>query len=158
MQAKEVNASSVEIIQQMTHQDVNLAGNVHGGVIMKHIDNTAGIVATRHAQRNCVTASVDRIDFHSPVFIGDLLRVKSCVNYVGKKSMEIGVRVVAENFLTGECRHTASAYLTFVAVDDSGKPVEIPAAIYETEEQLKRSKEAAERKRLRLAAIKEAVV
>lgn len=154
MNPKKVSESCIEIIQQMTQAEANLAGNVHGGIIMKYIDNTAGIVATRHTQRNCVTASVDRIDFHHPVFIGDLLHVKSSVNYVGKSSMEIGVKVEAENFITGEIRHTASAYLTFVSLDEFGKPVPVPPAVFETDVEKQRNEEAAERKRMRLAARK----
>ncbi len=115
MQAKPVKDSTITIVYQMTHQDANLAGNVHGGVILKDIDNTAGIVASRHANTNAVTASIDRVDFYSPVYVGDLLRLLASVNYTGRTSMEVGVRVEAENFMTGEVRHTASAYLSFVA-------------------------------------------
>src|SRR5512137_1457802 len=114
---KTVKDSRITIVQQMTNADANLAGNVHGGTIMKLIDNTAGIVAARHTGKNPVTASIDRLDFHSPVFVGDLLRVTAGINYVGNRSMEGGVRVEAENFVTGEIRHTASAYLTFVALE-----------------------------------------
>jgi uncharacterized protein (TIGR00369 family) len=147
---KSVKDSSITIIQQMTQQDANLAGNVHGGVIMKLIDNTAGVVAIRHTQLNCVTASLDRLDFHSPVFVGDLLRLQASINYVGSTSMEIGVRVEAENFFTGEVRHTASAYLTFVALDEKLKPVKIPPAAFETEEEERRHCEAQRRRENRL--------
>jgi uncharacterized protein (TIGR00369 family) len=84
MEPKRVKDSSVTVVQQMTQQDANLAGNVHGGVIMKLIDNTAGIVGVRHTGGNVVTASIDRLDFHSPVFVGDLLRVSASINYEGK--------------------------------------------------------------------------
>lgn len=141
----------VTIIQQMTQQDANLAGNVHGGTIMKIIDNTAGIVATRHTGKNSVTASIDRLDFHSPVFVGDLLRVSACINLIGRTSMEIGVRVEAENVITGLVRHTASAYLTYVSLDPQGKPAEVPPLLFETEEEKRRSREAAERRKRRLA-------
>src|SRR5512135_3105809 len=108
---KKVSDSSITIVQHMTQQDANLAGNVHGGTIMKLIDNTAGITAARHACANVVTASIDRLDFLGPVFVGDLLRIIASINFVGRTSMEVGVRVEAENVLTGEVRHTASAYL-----------------------------------------------
>lgn len=135
----------------MTHQDANLAGNVHGGSIMKLIDNTAGIVAARHTGRNVVTASIDRLDFHSPVFVGDLLRLTAGINYVGKTSMEIGVRVEAENFITGAVRHTASAYLTFVALDETLKPAAVPPLEIVSPDETRRNCEAQERRKRRLA-------
>lgn len=150
MKAKPPNESSVFIVQQMNQNDANLAGNVHGGVIIKLIDNTSGIVAGRHASSNVVTASVDRLDFHNPVYVGDLLKITACINYVGKSSMEIGARVEAENFLTGEVRHTASAYLTFVALDSDGKPAPVPPLDLKTEEERRRFGEAEERRKIRL--------
>ncbi|MCX8123844.1 MAG: acyl-CoA thioesterase [Spirochaetes bacterium] len=150
MDIKTVKDSTITIVQQMTHQDANLAGNVHGGTIMKLIDNTGGIVASRHAGCLVVTASIDRLDFHSPVYVGDLLRLKASVNYVGTTSMEVGVRVEAENFITGQVRHTASAYLTYVALDEKGKPKKVPALQPETEEEKRRYKEAEIRRKKRL--------
>jgi acyl-CoA hydrolase len=150
MQAKQVKDSQITIIYQMTHQDANLAGNVHGGVILKDIDNTAGMVASRHANANAVTASIDRVDFYSPVYVGDLLRLLASVNYAGKTSMEVGVRVEAENFMNGEVRHTASAYLTFVALDADGKPTQVPQIILENEEDRRRNREALIRRETRL--------
>ncbi len=150
MKGKRVGDSMITMVHQMTQIDANLAGNVHGGVIMKHIDTTGGIVASRHATGNVVTASIDRLDFHSPVFIGDLLRLKAGLNYVGKTSMEVGVRVEAENFLTGKVRHTASAYLTFVALDAQGKPMEVPPLILDTEDEKRRNREAMARREVRL--------
>ncbi|HOQ11536.1 MAG: putative acyl-CoA thioester hydrolase [Spirochaetes bacterium ADurb.Bin218] len=155
MEPKRVKDSSVTVVQQMTQQDANLAGNVHGGVIMKLIDNTAGIVGVRHTGGNVVTASIDRLDFHSPVFVGDLLRVSASINYVGKTSMEIGVRVEAENFVTGEVRHTASAYLTFVSLDEKFKPRPIPPIILETDDEKRRNCEAQMRRAARLQAVEE---
>jgi acyl-CoA hydrolase len=150
MQAKRVKDSLITIVYQMTHQDANLAGNVHGGVILKNIDNTAGIVAARHANTSAVTASIDRVDFYSPVYVGDLLRLLASVNYTGTTSMEIGVRVEAENFMTGEVRHTASAYLSFVALDAEGKPTKVPRIILETREEKRRNREARNRRKYRL--------
>jgi len=150
MESKSVKATSVTVVQQMTQQDANLAGNVHGGVILKLIDNTAGIVATRHTGGNVVTASIDRVDFHSPVYVGNLLRISASINYAGNTSMEIGVRVEAEDHMTGEVRHTGSAYLTFVALDKDNKPKKINPIIIETDEEKRRNTEAQERKRIRM--------
>ncbi len=150
MKSKPMSESNVFIVQQMNQTDANLAGNVHGGIIMKHIDTTAGIVAARHASSNVVTASIDRLDFHSPVLVGDLLKVNASINYVGSSSMEIGARVEAEDFRTGETRHTASAYLTFVALDSEGKPMKVPPLELKTEEEKRRYQEAEERRKIRL--------
>ncbi|MDD5082567.1 MAG: acyl-CoA thioesterase, partial [Dehalococcoidales bacterium] len=126
MKARRISESSVVMTQMMTPQDVNVAGNVHGGVIMKLIDSAGGVVAIRHARQNAVTACVDRLDFHHPVFVGDLLTLKASVNLVGKTSMEVGVRVESENLISGQNWHTASAYLTYVSLDKDGRPVMIP--------------------------------
>jgi uncharacterized protein (TIGR00369 family) len=150
MKEKRVKDSTITIVYQMTHQDANLAGNVHGGVILRNIDNTAGMVASRHSNTNAVTASIDRVDFYSPVYVGDLLRILAAVNYTGNTSMEVGVRVEAENFMTGEVRHTASAYLTFVAMDANGKPTQVPQLQLETEDEKHRYQDAIRRRELRL--------
>ena len=151
MKGKTVKESSVTVSYVTLPQDANRAGNVHGGVVMKQIDNAAGLVATRHARSNCVTASVDRLDFFYPVFIGNLLIMKASINIVGRTSMEVGVRAEAEDPLTGEVHHTASAYLTFVALDDDGHPKEVPPLILETEDDKRRNLEAIRRRELRLA-------
>jgi acyl-CoA hydrolase len=150
MEGKTVSYSALEIGLQMTQADANLAGNVHGGSIMKHVDNTAGLVAIRHTAGNVVTASIDRLDFHKPVFVGDILRIKASINMVGSKSMELGVSVDAENFMTGDVRHTATAYLTFVALDDKGVPCKVPELILETDNDRRRNREAIKRKEERL--------
>ncbi len=150
MKERTVRETSVTMAQVMLPQDTNPAGNVHGGVIMKLIDTAAAVVASRHARCNTVTASIDRLVFHHPVYVGDVLFFKASMNMVGKTSMEIGVRVEAENYVTGEVRHTASAYLTFVALDDKGKPKEVPGLRMETEEERRRSREAQTRKKSRL--------
>jgi uncharacterized protein (TIGR00369 family) len=149
MKEKAVKDTSITIAQVMLPQDTNPAGNVHGGVIMKLIDTAAAVVASRHARCNTVTASIDRLVFHHPVFVGDVLFLKACLNMVGKSSMEVGVRVEAENYLTGEVCHTASAYLTFVALDDKGRPKEVPGLIPETEAEKRRYQEAMMRKKTR---------
>jgi len=148
---KTVKDSSITVSQQMTQQDANLAGNVHGGTIMKLIDNTAGLVAVRHTGKQTVTASIDRLDFHSPVYIGNLLRVTASINLTGRSSMEVGVRVEAENVYTGEVRHTASAYLTYVSLDEQGKPVPVPPVAFESDDECRRNREAIERRKRRLA-------
>jgi uncharacterized protein (TIGR00369 family) len=147
---KKVKDSSVIMGQLMSPQDANLSGNVHGGVIMRLIDSTAGVVATRHAQTNIVTASVDRLDFHHPVYVGDLVTLTASLNLVGRTSMEVGVHVEAENLRTREIRHTASAYLTLVALDKDGKPTTIPLLILETEDERRRNHEAQIRREARL--------
>ncbi len=150
MEGKSVKYSRIIMAIQMNPEDANPAGNVHGGVIMKYVDTAAGVVAIRHARKLAVTASIDRLDFHHPVFVGDLLILKAGLNMVGRSSMEVGVRVEAENILTGEVRHTASAYLTFVALDKEGKPVGVPPLILQTEDDRRRNCEAIERKRVRM--------
>jgi len=151
MEGKKVRESQVVLAQQMNPQDANPAGNVHGGVIMKMIDTAAGVAAIRHSRSNAVTASVDRLDFYHPVFVGNLLSLRASVNFVGKTSMEVGVRVESENLLTGERLHTSTAYLTYVALDDQGKPLRLPPLILETETQKRRHQEAQTRRRMRLA-------
>lgn len=151
MEGKRVKDSSIVMAQVMTPQDSNIAGNVHGGVIMRLIDNAGGVVAARHAQQLVVTASIDRLDFHNPVFIGDVVTLKASLNYVGTTSMEVGVRVESETVLTGKKRHTASAYLTYVALDDKGKPLVLLPLIIETKQEKRRNTEAKARRENRLA-------
>lgn len=147
--SKKVSQTSVELAQIMLPADTNPAGNVHGGTIMKLIDNAAFVVASRHTGRNTVTASIDRLDFHCPVYLGNLVTLKASMNRAGKSSMEIGVRVEAEDLITGEVRHTASAYLTFVALNTEGKPTEIPKLEAITDEEKRRLVDAATRYALR---------
>lgn len=137
----------------MMPQDANLRGNVFGGTIMKLIDEIAGITAVRHTRGNVVTASIDRMDFIAPVYIGDILRLKSSINYVGKTSMEIGVRIEAEDPRTGQIRHTGTCFLTYVALDEHGRPREVPRLKLETEEDQRRWEEAAIRRKLRMQQI-----
>jgi len=151
MEGKKVKASVTVLSERTQPQDANPSGNVHGGVIMRHIDTAAGIAAIRHAGTDVVTASIDRLDFHNPVFIGDLITLKASVNLTGRTSMEVGVRVEAENLITGKVRHTASAYLTFVALGDEGVRVEVPSLIPETADEKRRKNEAQARRKVRLA-------
>ncbi len=142
---KTVSHSKVELSQLMQTQDANLYGNVHGGTIMRLIDNAASIPAFRHSHHNVVTASVDRIDFLSPVYIGNLLTLKASINFVARTSMEVGVRVEAECLQTGVKTHCASAFLTYVALDEKGKPCEIPKIIPESAEEKRRFADAQKR-------------
>ncbi|NJB67727.1 uncharacterized protein (TIGR00369 family) [Desulfobaculum xiamenense] len=150
MPGKTVRESRISMSQLMLPQDANPAGNVHGGVVMKLIDTTGGVVAMRHVRGNVVTASIDRLDFLTPVFVGDLVHVRASLNLVGSSSMEVGVRVETENIHTGELRHAVSAYLTYVALDENGKPMTAPALISETAEDLRRRDEAEQRRKVRL--------
>ncbi|MDY0376354.1 MAG: acyl-CoA thioesterase [Desulfobacterium sp.] len=151
MDLKTVEQSSATLSQVMQPQDANPAGLIHGGVIMKLIDTAAGVVAVRHTKRICVTASIDRLDFHHPVQIGNLVTFKASINNVGKTSMEIGVRVETENLLTGKKNHTGSAYLTFVALGEDFKPVTAPRLDLKTPDQMRRNREAIKRRESRLA-------
>jgi uncharacterized protein (TIGR00369 family) len=151
MEGKRIRESTIVMAQLMSFEDANPAGNVHGGVIMKLIDNAAGCAAARHARSNVVTASIDRLDFYNPVFVGDIVTLKASLNFVGKTSMELGVRVEAETLITGHRRHTASAYLTFVALDSNGRPLLLPPLVLETDEEKRRNQDAKERRKTRLA-------
>jgi len=151
METKSVENSSVIMRHMVSQHDANLAGIMHGGVVMKHIDDAAGVVAIKHTGSNVVTASIDRLDFHNPVFIGNLLTVKACINMVGKTSMEIGVRVEAEDIISQTVRHTASAYLTFVALDEDNRPASVPPIEITTDAEKRRNQEAKDRRKVRLA-------
>ena len=149
MEAKKVSESAVIMAQLMTPQDTNPVGNVHGGVIMKLIDEAGGAVAFRHARSNVVTASIDRLSFHYPVFVGDLVTLKASINMVGRTSMDVGVKVIAENLITGQVRHTASAYLTYVALDADSKPKQVAPVILESPDDERRFRLAVSRKEVR---------
>jgi uncharacterized protein (TIGR00369 family) len=151
MEGKTVRESQITMAIQMNPEDANPVGNVHGGVIMKYVDTAAGAVAIRHARKICVTASIDRLDFHNPVYVGDLLILKASITMVGRTSVEVGVRVEAEDLLTGKVRHTASAYLSFVALDGKGTPTQVPPLILETEDENRRNCEAQIRRQARLS-------
>ncbi len=147
---KRISDSSLISTRWMFPSDANPAGNVFGGAIVRYIDEIAAAVAQRHARSNVVIASMDRMDYHCPVKVGDLLTFRASINHVGNTSMEIGVRVEAENPITGMVRHAASAYATMVALDKDGKPRRVPRLILETEEEKRRFAEAEERKKRRL--------
>lgn len=146
-----VQESQHETSELMMPQHSNNLGHVFGGVVLAMMDRTAAISAFRHTRNICVTVSIDRVDFVEPVHLGDLVIMKSSVNFAGRTSMEIGVRVECEDLLTGLRRHTNSAYLTFVSVDASGRPVPVPEVVPETEIEHRRFAAAQERRRIRLA-------
>ena len=151
MSARKCPADSCVLISRvLLPEDANPAGIVHGGVIMKEIDNAAGVAAVRHTRKICVTASIDRLDFHKPAVIGNLLTVKASVNMTGRTSMEIGVRVESEDLLSGQKTHLASAYLTFVALDENHRPRKVPPLHPGTTEEKRRHKEALARRKVRL--------
>jgi acyl-CoA hydrolase len=131
--------------------EANNAGNVHGGVIMYMCDEVAGIAAVRHSGCRVVTAAMDRMTFLHPVYVSDLVTVKASVNAAWRSSMEVGVRVEAENVRTGETTHTSTAYLTMVALDDEGRPAAVPPVAPETPEEQRRAREAQLRRDNRLA-------
>jgi acyl-CoA hydrolase len=143
--------TSLVLTHQMQPVDANFMGNIHGGVILKLIDEAAGACAFRFCRTRVVTAAIDRIDFHHPVQIGNLVRFMANVNFSGSSSIEVGVRVEAEDLTTGMTTHTNSAYLVFVALSDSGKPIPVPRLTPETDKQKKWHAEAEERRRKRLA-------
>ena len=131
--------------------DANNAGNVHGGVIMHLCDEVAGIAAVRHSGGRVVTAAMDRMTFRHPVVVGQLVTVKATVNGAWRTSMEVGVRVESETVRTGEVLHTSTAYLTMVALDDEGKPKQVPPLTPETPDETRRAREAQLRRDNRLA-------
>jgi acyl-CoA hydrolase len=147
---KPVRESQHETSELMMPGDANNMGHVFGGVIMAMMDKTAAISAYRHCRAPVVTASVDRVDFREPIHLGDLVVMKASVNFVGKTSMEVGVRVEAEELTTGRRRHTNSCYLTFVAVDRNGRPIEVPELLPETPEEKRRYQAATERRARRV--------
>ena len=151
MEEKGVAESRVILSQVMLPQDANTAGNVHGGVVMKHIFTAAGVVAARHSRSNAVTVSIGGLDFDNPLFADNLLILKASVNMVRRTSMEIGVRAEAEDIPTGRLTHITSAYLTFVALDEKGTPREVPHLALKSEDEKRREMEARFRRRTRLA-------
>ena len=151
--AKTPSDSLTTMQRIMMPMDANVAGNVFGGTILRLIDEVASIVAFKHARNNVVTASLDRMDFFSPVYIGDLLRLIASMNYAHRTSMEIGVRVEAENPLSGQVRHTWTCYLPYVALDKNGKATPVPELTPQTEEEKRRWTEAERRRKQRLQMI-----
>jgi acyl-CoA hydrolase len=150
-QSRPAAASHAELVRWMGIGDANLAGLVHGGVVMKMCDEAAAIAALRHCGARVVTAGVDRMTFVEPVNVGELLSCSATVNAAWRTSMEVGVRVEAESPRSGERRHTSTAYITMVALDEQGKPTPVPDLIAGTEDAVRRQREAELRRANRLA-------
>ena len=150
-EGKPVRESQSEYVEFALPNDANGLGNVLGGKVMHLVDLAGALAAMRHARRSVVTASIDHMNFLHPVHIGQLIILRSSVNRVFHTSMEAGVKVMVEDLRTGDRRHTSSAYLTFVALDEDGKRVAIPPVIPETEEEKRRYEEAGHRREYRLA-------
>jgi acyl-CoA hydrolase len=151
MDPKPVSASRVTLAQLMQPTDANLYGNVHGGIIMRLMDEAGAAAAIRHAQQPAVTVAVDQVLFREPIHLGDLVTINAELTYAGRTSMEVRVEVNAQNLLTGQHTHTNTAYFVFVAVDPSGHPVEVPPLHLETEAEKRQWQAAKDRQDYRLA-------
>ena len=150
MSGKRVHESRVTLNQLMLPEHANPMGSVHGGNIMKLVDETGGLCAMRHARRPVVTVAMDSMTFHSPVQVGDMLMLDANMTWTGSSSMEVEVMVKTENLISGEQTHTNTAYLVYVALDDNGKTTAVPPLIVETSEEQRRWQEARARQRRRL--------
>lgn len=149
-QSKPVSASRITLTQLMHPEHANLLGNVHGGWIMKLVDEAGALACMRHAQRKVVTVAIDSMVFRQPIRIGDLIILNAEVSYAGRTSLEAEVHVSAENPITGERTYTNTAYLVYVALDDEGRPTTVPPLKTETEEEKRRIEKARERQERRL--------
>jgi acyl-CoA hydrolase len=138
LSARSANESKVEVIARMFPHDANPAGNVFGGEILKQIDVVAGIVAHRHSRKNAVTASIDRVDFLKPVYVGNALILNARLNAVKNSSMEIEVKVEAEDLIKGTKTITGTALVTSVALDENGRPTHVPKLVLKTKEEKQR--------------------
>jgi uncharacterized protein (TIGR00369 family) len=147
---KTVSASRITLSQLMHPEHANVLGNVHGGWIMKLVDEAGALACMRHAQRKVVTVAIDSMTFRQPIRIGDLVILNAEVSYVGRTSMEAEVNVIAENPITGEQTYTNTAYLVYVALDDEGRPTTVPPLKAETEDEKRRMEKAKERQERRL--------
>ena len=154
MNTKKVSESKTEISQLMMPQHANLAGVVFGGTILALADSVAYVCASRHTGPHCVTVSVDRVDFREPIRIGELVTFLASVNFTGRSSMEIGIKIFAENLKTSQKRHTNSCYFTMVHLDDQGRPKEVPRVIPETEEEKRRYQAGQKRREVTRALLK----
>lgn len=148
---KNTQLSRVTLSQLMHPEHANLLGNVHGGWVMKLVDEAGALACMRHAQKKVVTVAIDSMTFRQPIKIGDLVVLNAEVTYTGHTSMEAEVQVVAENPITGERTHTNTAYLVYVALDDAGHPSAVPSLIIETDEEKIRMEYAKKRQAHRIA-------
>lgn len=148
---KTSRASRITLAQLMQPEHANNLGNVHGGWIMKLVDEAGALACMRHAQKRVVTVAVDSLVFREPIKIGHLVTLNAEVTYTGRTSMEAEVQVTAENPITGERTHTNTAYLVYVALDDNAKPTAVPPLVAETEEDIDRMKQAEARQKRRIS-------
>jgi acyl-CoA hydrolase len=148
---RRVSESRTEMVEVVLPQDANVLGNILGGRVMHLVDIAGAIAAHRHCRSHVVTASVDHLDFRNPILIGELIVLKASVNRAFHTSLEVGVKVFSENVLSGERKHTTSAYLTYVAVDAEGRPIPVPPLVCETAEDRRRFRDALARRKTRLA-------
>ncbi len=146
---RSVAYSRTTVSELMIPSYANFGGKIHGGILLSLMDKVAYACASKHAGNYCVTVSVENVDFLEPVEVGEMVTLLASVNYVGKTSMVIGIKVIAENFKQGTVKHTNSSYFTMVAKDDHGKPTTVPMLIIETKEELKRFLEAMTRRHLK---------
>jgi uncharacterized protein (TIGR00369 family) len=151
LKAKSIRASQISIAQLMQPEHANNLGNVHGGWIMKLVDEAGALACMRHAQRRVVTVAIDQMVFRQPIRIGDLVILNAEVTYAGRTSMEAEVQVTAEDPVTGEQTHTNTAYLVYVALDENGQPARVPPLFAETEAEKGRVRQAEERQKHRLS-------
>lgn len=147
--------SASDISELMMPGDVNNLGNVFGGVVLSMVDRAAAVTAMRHARQPCVTVSIDQVDFKEPIYTGEFVTCSARVNYVGRTSMEIGVRVVAEHPITGRRRNTNDCFLTFVAIDENSRPAPVPGLELITDEDRERFEDGKRRRENREALEKE---
>jgi len=143
--------SEAILVKWTSPLDANIDRRVHGGAVMRLCDEAAGLAAIRHTRQRAVTAAFDRMTFLHPVEVGEVLTLKAAVNAVWRTSLEVGVRVESEDPLSGEIRHTSSAYVTMVAIDENGRPVPVPPLSLTTPEQRRREREAQLRRANRLS-------
>lgn len=152
---KEASYSRTTVSELMIPAYANFGGKIHGGIILSLMDKVAYACASKHAGNYCVTVSVENVDFLEPVEVGEMVTLFASVNYVGKSSMVVGIKVIAENFKIGTVKHTNTSYFTMVAKGDNGKPTEVPGLILETKEEVKRFLEVIKRKELKASYKKE---
>ena len=150
MTSRHPRESDSVLTELMMPHHANVMGNVFGGHLLSLVDRVAAVAAIRHSRRPCVTVSVDKVDFREPIRVGELVTAYARVNFAGRTSMEVGVKVVAENVMTGEKRHTNSCYLTYVALDDRGQPTAVPQVLPETADEKRRHDRAAQRRAQRV--------
>lgn len=150
MDGRHPSESEAVMAELMMPHHANLMGNVFGGVILSLVDRVAAVCAIRHSRHQCVTVSVDKVDFKEPIHVGELVTAYGRVNFAGRTSMEVGVKLISENVLSGEKRHTNSCYVTYVALDENGQPTPVPPIVPQTPEEKRRYERASQRRASRV--------